>query len=198
MKTKILLFFSYILIIFSNIIAQGINIGGGLSFPSGGIGLNALMEYQINSKVTIRSSYNFDILQTNACSLPNTDYSCLLTNFSFNILYRITGQQVQPYGGVGLGYFTPDISQNGNADFLNSQMLNKVKYNNSTGYIFLIGVDFTAQYALHFVVEYNYTLLKPDCTYYLEDFNLPFVNIKHNGTADLSFSAVKCSFIFEL
>lgn len=87
-----------------------------------------------------------------------------MTTAAFNVVYRYPGQVVQPYAGVGLGFFwfTPPTSTAGSAVrpglnvragtrvFVTQQMalFGEYKYNHTS----FPGEDFKANYTAHFVV----------------------------------------------
>jgi len=164
----------FALVLFSlSISAQSINLGFGLGvmFPNnetntGGIGL-ILVENDFQNGFAIRTSGSFLLSEfsVNNQALKTDQY--YQTQIEIAGIYKPISWNVEPYVGVGFGYYNPENQQSGNANVINGFPVGIKDIKSGIGTNILIGLDLSPKSKVNFIVEFKRTFFKSNFTYVL-------------------------------
>ena len=187
-----------------SISAQPIKIGANvfLGLPNTitqtGYGFEGFLEYKISQQFSARiaggphyASFEKEGLYDN--ELTQNKYYGLIMYRPINGGFKAFNG-IEPYIGIGLGYFTSSYESTHNAQVINGGYLYGVDISDAVGYCTTLGVNFMSGSAFQLMAEFNYTYLKPEYSYVYEGVS----PVKVNDKIDLSFTAFRLFFVFEL
>ena len=165
-------FFALVLFSFS-ITAQSINLGFGLGvvFPNnetntGGSGL-ILIENDFKNGFVLRTAGSFILSEfsTNNQALKTDLY--YQSQIELCGIYKPISWNIEPYFGIGLGYYNPENQQSGNANVINGFPVGIKNIKSGVGTNILIGLDLSPKSKVNFIVEFKRTFFETNYTYVL-------------------------------
>ena len=122
-----------------------------------------------------------------------------LTHYYGMVMYRPIKNDIEPYIGLGLGYYQPMDDGGGNANIIDIYRLTSVEFDNNWGYNITAGADFFPGKFFHCMLELNYTIINTNYSYNLEnELVYPVEKFKYTDKINLSYLAAKLNFVFEL
>lgn len=200
---------NYFIIIFViinviTIYAQPVKIGANvmLGLPNSvtqtGYGIGGIFELKITDKFSGRlyvgthlASFEKEGLYDN--ELTQNKYCGL-------IVYRPYSNKIgsianlEPYIGLGLGYFTSSYGSTHNAQMVNGGYVYGANIDDAMGVCAILGVNFMPGSTFQILAELNYNYLKPNYSY---TFAAPSP-VKVEDKINLSYTAFKLFFVLEL
>ena len=157
---------------FAQDVFLGINVSKGIinnnSFPNIEFGLNGY--YQSRTyPLAIRLAFNIYSSEfDNNSSYLNT-YTSLSKAIEMNFLYVPFSGMTQPYIGLGIGYNSLTINQNGNIQVTNGYFVKAKDPKNTFNYNFILGSSFISQKRFSIFIEFLYRILNLNYTVQFED-----------------------------
>ncbi|MBZ0181965.1 MAG: hypothetical protein K8F60_05870 [Melioribacteraceae bacterium] len=171
MKSLSLMIFYFLLapIIHSQNIFMGL--GASLLLPSSeintGAGFYVSAESELLEQFLIRgySSFLLSEFSANNQELKTDQY--YQTQIEITGIYKPISWNIEPYVGVGLGYYNPENQQSGNANVINGFPVGIKDIKSGVGTNILIGLDLSPKSKVNFIVEFKRTFFKTNYTYVL-------------------------------
>ncbi len=190
-----------IIILNSNsVLGQPVKVGANfiLGLPNTitktGYGIEGIVELKITDKFSGRLSIGSFYSTFEKEGL--FDNNLTQTKYNIGVIYRPFNEieNIEPYLGFGLGYYTSTYKSVHNAQVVNGGYVYGVNIDNAVGYNAKIGVNFMPRSKFQVITEFTYTYHKPDYSYTFESPS----PLKINDKIDLSNTGFKMFFVFEL
>ncbi|MAT57757.1 MAG: hypothetical protein CMF23_07250 [Ignavibacteriae bacterium] len=164
--------FALVLFTFS-IYAQSIKLGFGLGIVfsnnetnTGGIG-SILVENDFQNGLVIRTSGSFLLSEFSANNQELKTDQYYQTQIEIAGIYKPFSWNIEPYFGVGFGYYNPESQQSGNANVINGFPVGIKDIKSGVGTNILIGLDLSPKSKVNFIVEFKRTFFKTNFTFVL-------------------------------
>ncbi len=163
-----------------------------------GVGVEPFAEYQITEKFSVRGVVGLHLSSFKGKYVMTGD-SYRLTHYYGMVMYRPIKNDIEPFVGLGLGYYLPMDDGGGNSNTIDVYRVTSAAFDNNWGYNITAGADFFPGKTFHCMIELNYTIINTDYSYKLEnELVYPAEKIKFKESINLSYFAAKLNFVFEL
>lgn len=153
--------------------SQSLNFGIGFSYylpnteiNTGG-GANLFAETKIYNIFTLRGSGSFILSEFSTKNQELKTDQYYQTQIEIAGIYKPISWNIEPYVGVGLGYYNPENQQSGNANVINGFPVGIKDIKSGVGANILIGLDLSPKSKVNFIVEFKRTFFKTNFTYVL-------------------------------
>ena len=152
----------------SGLFAQNIKLGGTVDILTGGkninymVGPNLLIEYcfkQLPISITGNTHFYLSELSDENKYLSNFTYTAFGLGISAKY-YPITWA-IEPYIGFGATFNSNNISQSGNAQFIDGKQISLRRVSNNISGDFILGLVLSANTPINVIIESMYKINKP-------------------------------------
>lgn len=194
----------FMLIIYLNVNAQPVKIGGNImlglpnSITQTGYGIGGIFELKITDKFSGRLSVGTHLAYFEKEGLRGNELT--QNKYCGLIIYRPNNNKIgslsnlEPYIGLGLGYFTSSYETTHNAQMVNGGYVYGANIDDTWGVCATLGVNFMPGSTFQILAELNYNYLKPNYSYQFDILG----PVKVEDKINLSYAAFKLFFVLEL
>lgn len=179
-------------------IGANIHLGIPNKITQTGYGLEGFLEIKLTEEISARmtggihhASFEKEGIYDNSLTQDKI-YGLIIYHPFTNRIEQLNG--LEPYFGLGLGYFSSSYSSTHNAQIVNGGYIFGLNIKDAIGYCFAAGIDFSPLASFHVKAEANYFYINPDYSYTFEN---P-TTFKIEDKIDLSYIACKLLFVIEL
>lgn len=168
---KVITFFCALSLITISISAQSLNFGFGFLYYSPntetntGGGATILAETIIYDNLSLRGSGTFILSEFSTDNQELKTYQYFQTQFELIGIYKPINWNIEPYFGIGFGFYNPENQQSGNSNDVNGYPVGIKDIKSGIGTNIFFGLDLSPQSKVNFLLEFKRTFFRSNYVY---------------------------------